>query len=68
MHSVASLAGIASNDRRTAMLAVALAVAAYLSMYADGAVHAASLGPASGAFAYLHEFFHHARHLGFACH
>jgi hypothetical protein len=50
------------------MVAVALAVAAYLSMYADGAVHAASLGFASGAFAYLHEFFHHARHLGFACH
>ena len=50
-------------------IALGLAVLLYASMYIDGTVHgAAFFGSAGLKLNYVHEFFHHARHLGFACH
>ena len=41
----------------------------YMSMYVDGSVHgSAVLGSGAANLNYVHEFFHHARHLAFACH
>ena len=46
-----------------------LAVLLYVSMYVDGSVHgSAILGSTALKLNYVHEFFHHARHLAFACH
>lgn len=53
------------DARSRSVLVAALAALAYLSMYADSV---AAFGDAGGSLAYLHEFFHHTRHLGFACH
>ena len=46
-----------------------LALLLYASMYMDGAVHGSAVfGSAGLKLNYVHEFFHHARHLAFACH
>ena len=46
-----------------------LALLMYVSMYVDGSVHgSAVLGSSAANLNYVHEFFHHARHLAFACH
>ena len=41
----------------------------YAMGYVDGSVHAAAFVGAGGtAFNYLHEFFHHGRHVALMCH
>jgi len=40
----------------------------YLVGYVDGSVHASVLGNAGLKLNYVHEFFHHARHVAFMCH
>ena len=40
----------------------------YIVGYVDGAVHAAALGSAGASLGYVHEFFHHARHVALMCH
>ena len=40
----------------------------YLVGYVDGSVHAAALGTAGAKLGYVHEFFHHARHVAMMCH
>ena len=39
----------------------------YIMGYAEGTVHASAIG-GSTTLAYVHEFFHHARHVAFMCH
>lgn len=39
----------------------------YFIGYVDGTVHASAIG-GSTALAYVHEFFHHGRHLFLMCH
>ena len=56
------------DQRRLSLFMLGLAMLMYLSMYADGSVPGAAFGDAGSKLAYVHEFFHHARHLGFACH
>jgi len=34
----------------------------------DGSVHAAALGDAGSKLGYVHEVFHHARHVALMCH
>lgn len=43
-------------------------VALYFVGYVDGSVHAASFGAAGAKMGYVHEFFHHARHVALMCH
>ena len=48
-----------------------LAALVYLAMYADGVASASPILGVSAldtGLSYMHEFFHHARHMGFACH
>ena len=40
----------------------------YIVGYVDGTVHAAILGDAGLKLDYVHEFFHHARHVALMCH
>ena len=40
----------------------------YFVGYVDGTVHAAALGSESVTLQYVHEFFHHGRHLILMCH
>ena len=40
----------------------------YFVGYADGSVHAAAFGTAGANMGYVHEFFHHARHVALMCH
>ena len=40
----------------------------YMVGFVDGSVHAAALGDTSGTMNYVHEFFHHARHVALMCH
>ena len=40
----------------------------YIVGYTDGAIHGAVLGSAGAKLGYVHEFFHHARHVAFMCH
>ena len=40
----------------------------YFVGYVDGSVHGGVLGAAGGNLGYVHEFFHHARHVGLMCH
>lgn len=49
-------------------LAVAAGVLLYMVGYVDGGVHGAALGDTSGKLNYVHEFFHHARHVALMCH
>ena len=51
-------------------LAVALGAMAlwYVVGYVDGSVHAAALGVGGAKLGYVHEFFHHARHVALMCH
>lgn len=43
-------------------------VALYFVGYVDGNVHGAVFGAAGPTLAYVHEFFHHARHTFLMCH
>ena len=43
-------------------------LALYLLGYVEGDVHGAVLGNAGLKLNYVHEAFHHARHLAFMCH
>ena len=40
----------------------------YMMGFVDGSVHGAVLGDTSGKLNYVHEFFHHARHVALMCH
>jgi hypothetical protein len=40
----------------------------YIVGFVDGSVHGAVLGDAGLGLNYVHEFFHHARHVAFMCH
>jgi hypothetical protein len=42
-------------------------LALYLVGFTDGTVHASAIG-GSTTLAYVHEFFHHARHVALMCH
>ena len=47
----------------------AATIALYAMGYVDGGAHAAAFAGDSGpVLSYLHEFFHHARHVGLMCH
>ena len=47
----------------------AAAFALYAMGYVDGGAHAAAfVGDGGAAMNYVHEFFHHARHVGLMCH
>ncbi|HEU0020972.1 MAG TPA: CbtB-domain containing protein [Dehalococcoidia bacterium] len=39
----------------------------YMVGFVDGSVHASAIG-GSTTLAYVHEFFHHARHVALMCH
>ena len=43
-------------------------VALYLVGYVDGSIHGVALGDSSMKLNYVHEFFHHARHVALMCH
>ncbi len=43
-------------------------VSLYIMGYTDGSVHAAFMGDMGGRMDYVHEFFHHARHVALMCH
>ena len=47
---------------------LAAAVLLYMVGFVDGSVHGAALGDTSGKLNYVHEFFHHARHVALMCH
>lgn len=47
--------------------AILAAVLLYLIGYVDGSVHWAAIG-SPVALDYVHEFFHHARHVALMCH
>lgn len=49
-------------------LALGAVAILYMVGYLDGAVHGAALGSVGAKAAYLHEFFHHARHVALMCH
>ena len=40
----------------------------YMIGYVDGTVHGAVLGSTGANLGYVHEFFHHARHVAMMCH
>lgn len=40
----------------------------YMMGFVDGSVHGAVLGDSSGKLNFVHEFFHHARHVALMCH
>tara|TARA_B100000315_G_scaffold93571_1_gene86046 strand:+ start:1592 stop:1726 length:135 start_codon:yes stop_codon:yes gene_type:complete len=40
----------------------------YMIGYVDGTVHGAVLGSYGANLGYVHEFFHHARHVAMMCH
>ena len=44
------------------------AILLYMVGYVDGSVHASALGAAGAKLNYVHEFFHHARHVALMCH
>ena len=44
------------------------AVLLYMVGYVDGSVHGSVLGTAGMKLNYVHEFFHHARHVALMCH
>ncbi len=47
----------------------AAAIVLYAAGYVDGSVHAAAIvGDKGAALNYVHEFFHHARHVALMCH
>ena len=49
-------------------LALAAMAVLYLVGYVDGSVHAAAFGTTGAKLGYVHEFFHHARHIALMCH
>lgn len=48
--------------------AVVAVVSLYIMGYVDGSVHAAFMGNMGEKMNYVHEFFHHARHVALMCH
>ena len=65
-----AITGFLGQREFAKMLTVALGAMAllYIVGYVDGSVHAAALGSAGAKLGYLHEFFHHARHVALMCH
>ncbi len=49
-------------------LGLAIMALLYIVGYVDGSVHAAALGTTGAKLGYVHEFFHHARHVALMCH
>ena len=43
-------------------------VALYFVGYADGSIHGAAFGSVGVNLGFVHEFFHHARHVALMCH
>ena len=71
MSEAMSIAAKVTEGRGRQLAVVGLAAMTYLAMYADGAGAASpvlGVGALDTGLAYMHEFFHHARHMGFACH
>ncbi len=66
----AMMAGAIGSRDNTRWLPWILGAVALLYMvgYVDGAVHAAALGSTGASLGYVHEFFHHARHVALMCH
>jgi hypothetical protein len=65
------MAAILAGDRDLSRLipwAFGAVILLYLVGYVDGSVHAAALGTAGAKLGYVHEFFHHARHVALMCH
>lgn len=65
-----AITGFMGEREITKWLPLALGATALLYMvgYVDGAVHAAALGSSGTMLGYVHEFFHHARHVALMCH
>ena len=65
----AMLQGTAGNPSAARFLPWVLGamVALYFVGFTDGTVHASAIG-GSTTLAYVHEFFHHARHVALMCH
>ena len=66
----AMMAGAIGGKDTTRWLPWILGAVALLYMvgYVDGAVHGAALGSTGASLGYVHEFFHHARHVAMMCH
>jgi len=54
--------------RKMAVVALGAMALLYMVGYVDGSVHAAALGSTGAKLGYVHEFFHHARHVALMCH
>jgi hypothetical protein len=65
-----AITGFLGEREFSKWLAVALGATALLYMvgYVDGSVHAAAVGLGGAKLGYVHEFFHHARHVALMCH
>ena len=65
-----AMTGFLGEREITKWLPLAMAAMAllYLVGYVDGAVHAAALGSTGASLGYVHEFFHHARHVALMGH
>ena len=54
--------------RKMAVVTLGAMALLYMVGYVDGSVHAAALGSTGAKLGYVHEFFHHARHVALMCH
>ncbi len=65
-----AITGFMAERQITRWLPLALGAMAvfYLVGYVDGTVHAAALGSTGAKLGYVHEVFHHARHVALMCH
>ena len=66
----AKTASITASKSRLNFLPWALLaiVSLYIVGYTDGSVHASFMGDMGSKMNYVHEFFHHARHVALMCH
>ena len=59
-------AGLANRDlTRWVPWVVLAAILLFFMGFVDGTVYGSSLGDSAGKLNYVHEFFHHARHVAF---
>lgn len=65
-----AITGFLAEREFSKWLGLGLAIMAllYIVGYVDGSVHAAALGTTGAKLGYVHEFFHHARHVALMCH
>ena len=65
-----AITGFLAEREFSKWLGLGLAIMAllYVVGYVDGSVHAAALGTTGAKLGYVHEFFHHARHVALMCH